>query len=37
MKQLKAILECILLLGIVYLIYEIMYFAYNYKIGRAHV
>ncbi|PKM57024.1 MAG: hypothetical protein CVU98_08240 [Firmicutes bacterium HGW-Firmicutes-3] len=32
MKQLKAILECILLLGIVYLIYEIMYFAYNYII-----
>ena len=32
MKQLRAILECILLLGIVYLIYEIMYFAYNYII-----
>jgi len=32
MKQLRAILECILLLGIVYLIYEIMYFAYNYVI-----
>ncbi|PKM54311.1 MAG: hypothetical protein CVV00_08690 [Firmicutes bacterium HGW-Firmicutes-5] len=32
MKQLRAIMECILLLGIVYLIYEIMYFAYNYII-----
>ncbi|MDF1617107.1 CPBP family intramembrane glutamic endopeptidase [Petrocella sp. FN5] len=32
MKRLRAILECILLLGIVYLIYEIMYFAYNYII-----